>query len=202
MTEKGMADFLSYNIYLTRWKETEVDLTSSAMLSVVHLPTHPHSTCLYFVRRLIFASTMRRRTTRSQGSNRRLFMGNPTGTTSSPTLHPSTQGYASLVHSHFVLSLWTFYISTTAAVLSSCSVHWWTFYFHIVVVSCGGFSLCQFHVFISSLLCLTVLFLGPQVQSGGVPVWSPWSGKVPGEAVSLLLCSWRQVHLQQRKLLR
>jgi hypothetical protein len=24
MTEKGMVDFLSYNIYLTRWKETEV----------------------------------------------------------------------------------------------------------------------------------------------------------------------------------
>lgn len=24
MTEKGMTDFLSYNIYLTRWKETEV----------------------------------------------------------------------------------------------------------------------------------------------------------------------------------
>ena len=24
MTDKDMADFLSYNIYLTRWKETEV----------------------------------------------------------------------------------------------------------------------------------------------------------------------------------
>lgn len=24
MTEKGVTDFLSYNIYLTRWKETEV----------------------------------------------------------------------------------------------------------------------------------------------------------------------------------
>lgn len=24
MTEKGMTDFLSYNIYLTRWKEAEV----------------------------------------------------------------------------------------------------------------------------------------------------------------------------------
>lgn len=38
MTEKGMTDFLSYNIYLTRWKEKEVpEYTSSLETAAVAL---------------------------------------------------------------------------------------------------------------------------------------------------------------------
>lgn len=42
MTEKGMTDFLSYNIYLTRWKETEVraEETKESAAEV-----EPDSTC-------------------------------------------------------------------------------------------------------------------------------------------------------------
>lgn len=32
MSEKNMSDFLNYNIYLTRWKETEVRFTSTKKL--------------------------------------------------------------------------------------------------------------------------------------------------------------------------
>lgn len=37
MTEKGMTDFLSYNIYLTRWKEKEVSFLTP------HVPSRDSS---------------------------------------------------------------------------------------------------------------------------------------------------------------
>lgn len=94
MIERDMSDFLSYNIYLTRWKETEVCESS---LSVKSTPT-PHtyvltkSTLWSLVRRLISVFIMRQRMTRLLGLNRRLFMENPTGTTSSTISQQNTPG--------------------------------------------------------------------------------------------------------------
>lgn len=107
MAEKGMTDFLSYNIYLTRWKETEVGrghMTKSLVftlyfycsseVNVEFWRLKSDHVVFVFFRRLTSVFTTRRRTIQSRGSNRRRIMGNPTGTTSSPTLRQSTRGEA------------------------------------------------------------------------------------------------------------
>lgn len=94
MTEKGMTDFLSYNIYLTRWKETEVGRQDGKR--VLKNPRSGRSLMfsVLFTRPLISVFTTRRRTTQSPASSRKLSTGNPTGTTSSPTSQCSTRGQA------------------------------------------------------------------------------------------------------------
>lgn len=64
MADKGMTDFLSYNIYLTRWKEKEVPRSRHAEWEC---KLHPETTvqpCFPSVRRLTSAFTTRQRTTR------------------------------------------------------------------------------------------------------------------------------------------
>lgn len=60
MADKGMTDFLSYNIYLTRWKEKEVKGPGS---SAVTSAWRRLFSLFPSARRLTSASTTRRKTT-------------------------------------------------------------------------------------------------------------------------------------------
>ena len=60
MADKGMTDFLSYNIYLTRWKETEVAKPRRAKYDHQVAAT---LTLVFPVRRLTSAFTTRQKTT-------------------------------------------------------------------------------------------------------------------------------------------
>lgn len=62
MADRGMRDFLSYNIYLTRWKEKEVP-TSALSLTARWRWRRPLKACSPSARRLTSAFTTRQKTT-------------------------------------------------------------------------------------------------------------------------------------------
>lgn len=105
MSEKSMGDFLNYNIYLTRWKETEVRHTKTRGYTVqskaLSRPAIALSVNLVWTfeslwRLLTSEFTMKQRTTRSLVWSRKPSTENPTGTTSLTPSPPLTQGTSAL----------------------------------------------------------------------------------------------------------
>lgn len=95
MTDKDMSDFLSYNIYLTRWKDTEVRKHETCGLEPWHSDRQLMIKILFMSlnwRLPISEFSIRRKMIPSLVLSKRLDTVNPTGTANSAPSLPNIQG--------------------------------------------------------------------------------------------------------------